>query len=71
LDNDENINKKIIELKQLLEKKGFIFNIRQLKLLIYDEIIFQTYEDFKSKILYYKPNNLKKYMKTFLVICII
>jgi len=68
LDNDENINKKIIKLKKLLEKRGFIFNIRQLKLLIYDEIIFQTYEDFKSKILYYKPNNLKKYIKAFLYV---
>ncbi len=66
LNNNEHIDKEISKLKRLLEKKGIAFNIKQLKLLIYDEIVIQTYEDFKIKILSHKPNNLKEYIKVFL-----
>lgn len=66
--NDKKIEKKIIKLKKYLDSKGFNFSIAELKSLIYNEIVIQTYEEFKSKIFKYNPQNFKEYIKTFLKI---
>jgi len=58
--------KKLNKLKKSLNKKGFNFEIVELKLFIHNEIIIQTYEDFKKKINRFKPKNFKDYIIAFL-----